>query len=235
MSKGRNRISHLLSRVLRHSAVTLGLNIRSDGYVLLSELLSHPKFRGISEDEIGEVVASNDKQRFKLTEENSADGSKVLLIRANQGHTIKHIREDMLLERLADPVAVCVHGTELRNWEPIRRTGLCRMERNNIHMATGLPSEAGVISGMRRSSELLIYIDMSRAMASGIPFYLSSNGVVLTPGVGSEGYIPPEFFRSVIRVADGVDLLEEERAASAVGVLTSGEEKEEKSSSVAAR
>ena len=49
---------------------------------------------------------------------------------------------------------------------------------------------------MRNSSEVLIFIDLEKAMKSGIKFVLSSNGVVLTEG-DEKGFLHPQFFRRV--------------------------------------
>lgn len=54
------------------------------------------------------------------------------------------------------------------------------MSRNHIHFAPGLPQEDGVISGMRKSCDVYIYIDMVQAIKDGIDFYISSNNVILT-------------------------------------------------------
>ncbi|EEB88620.1 hypothetical protein MPER_13459, partial [Moniliophthora perniciosa FA553] len=73
--------------------------------------------------------------------------------------------------------------------------GLSRMTRNHIHLAQGV-ARGDVISGMRSSARLMIYIDLAKAMAAGLKFYLSVNGVILTEG-DEEGYIRPQFFRRV--------------------------------------
>lgn len=49
---------------------------------------------------------------------------------------------------------------------------------------------------MRANSQVLIYIDVPKAMASGLKFELSANGVVLTTG-DEKGFITPEFFERV--------------------------------------
>jgi 2'-phosphotransferase len=54
---------------------------------------------------------------------------------------------------------------------------------------------------MRSSSEVLIFIDLTRAIKAGICFYLSSNGVVLTPG-NKKGFLEPRFF-SRVQLKDG--------------------------------
>lgn len=50
--------------------------------------------------------------------------------------------------------------------------------------------------GMRASSTVLIYVDVDRALASGIKFYVSANGVVLSPG-DKQGFIPHTLFDKV--------------------------------------
>lgn len=86
------------------------------------------------------------------------------------------------------------------------------MGRNHIHFASGLPAgfksldastgsveekEAPpVISGMRKSSTVLVYIDILAAMKAGIKFFISENGVILTEG-NENGFLPYEFFKRV--------------------------------------
>ncbi len=54
------------------------------------------------------------------------------------------------------------------------------MARNHIHFAPGMPTEEGVISGMRGTCDIYIQIDMEAAVKDGIKFYISSNNVILT-------------------------------------------------------
>ncbi|KAH9000209.1 hypothetical protein EDB92DRAFT_1932276 [Lactarius akahatsu] len=75
--------------------------------------------------------------------------------------------------------------------------GLSRMGRNHIHLAQGIPGD-GVISGMRNSAQVLIYVDVQKALDAGITFSLSENGVVLTEG-DERGFLSPEYF---LRVED---------------------------------
>lgn len=66
-----------------------------------------------------------------------------------------------------------------------------------------LPNIADYMPGMRTGSEVMIYIDVAKAMESGLKFYLSANGVILTEG-DSEGFVLREFFQKVER--KGVEL-----------------------------
>ena len=58
-----------------------------------------------------------------------------------------------------------------------------------------------VLSGMRNSSTLLVFLDLERALregaAVGLKFWMSANGVVLCEG-GEGGVVPTEFFGKVV-------------------------------------
>ena len=49
---------------------------------------------------------------------------------------------------------------------------------------------------MRNSSQILIFVNVQKALDAGITFYLSANGVVLTEG-SIDGLLSPEFFLRV--------------------------------------
>ena len=49
---------------------------------------------------------------------------------------------------------------------------------------------------MRSSSQVLIYVDVDKAISAGIKFFVSANGVVLTEG-DERGYLGPQFFSLV--------------------------------------
>ena len=69
--------------------------------------------------------------------------------------------------------------------------GLNKMARNHVHMAIGM-GKNGVISGMRQSCQIVIELNMPKAMygAHKIPFFVSSNEVILSEGL-PDGSIPP--------------------------------------------
>ena len=69
-----------------------------------------------------------------------------------------------------------------------------------------------MVSGMRASSPVLVYLDVARAMGRGLGFWRSENGVVLCDG-GEAGLVPLACFRlveergpagSTVLVRDGV-------------------------------
>ena len=225
-NKSLKKISHSLSWALRHNALQLKLTMTPDGFVPLEEILQskHPKLKGFTETQIRQVVAENDKQRFSLQMKPAAEYAAspivgnssaaaaavssddetaiIWCIRANQGHSIPGIDPHLLLTRLKPDelvaLPVIIHGTYFDAWKNIQKSGyLSRMNRNHMHFAAGLPGENGVISGMRKSCEVYIYVDAIRCARDGIVFFRSDNGVLLTAGVNNEGELPISYFSHV--------------------------------------
>ncbi|KAL0572075.1 tRNA 2'-phosphotransferase [Marasmius crinis-equi] len=196
----RVQFSKTISWLLRHAAEQKGLPIRSDGYVKVRDLLKATELRGLDFLGLEKIVGLDTKNRFNLSyEPHAGPPSSPQLdhwwIRANQGHSMTNVSE-LELRRLTSPeeVPMAVHGTSVEAWKQISVQGLSKKGRNHIHLAPGVAS-GGVISGMRKGSRILIYIDMAKAMADGIKFYLSTNQVILT--AGEHGYLKPEYFRRV--------------------------------------
>ncbi|KAI3416811.1 2'-phosphotransferase [Psidium guajava] len=204
---GKDRIDalgRLLTRVLRHMAAELNLNMRSDGYVKVQDLLqlnmktfANVQLRAHTVDEIKEAVRRDNKQRFSLLEENGE-----LFIRANQGHTVKTVESDSLLEPIlsAEEVPVCVHGTYKKNLQSILDSGLKRMQRLHVHFSSGLPTDGEVISGMRKNVNVLIFLDIRKALEDGMKIYISDNRVILTEGF--DGVVPVNYFDKILSWPD---------------------------------
>ncbi|XP_044536333.1 tRNA 2'-phosphotransferase 1 isoform X2 [Gracilinanus agilis] len=191
------RLSKALSYALRHGAVKMGLPMGSDGFVPLDALLQLPQFRGFSEEDVCRVVETNEKQRFALRP--GAPGA-CACIRANQGHSLQ--LADLELTPLRTPQdlpPVLVHGTYWRHWPSIRQEGLSRCGRTHIHLSPGLPGEPHVLSGMRQNCEVAVFIDGPSALAEGILFFRSANGVILTPG-DARGFLPPKYFKEALQL-----------------------------------
>ena len=269
-----------MSHLLRHGAVEAGLGDAMDasGYVLVRDVLALPRFAGITEADVRQLVASCPKRRFELRGPISAGASGTtprptprpstaapassssLSIRATQGHTMSSantkLEDDLMLtrldERAAAFVAEAAHGTTLRAWANIKSEGVKRMRRRHVHMARAshegwsafmtpnatetargcsiecnglgdegsseaprtdcVPSGAAetdgeafgvrragdgggvVISGFRADARVAVWVDVARGVREGVPFFLSANGVVLSPGEGDTGAIPPRLF-----------------------------------------
>ncbi|XP_071832512.1 tRNA 2'-phosphotransferase 1-like [Apostichopus japonicus] len=187
-------LSKTLSFVLRHKAPELGFTILPGGYIPVDEILAHHMFRRYSKDDIVRVVNQNQKKRFDM----KVDPGRGDLIAANQGHSF--LVEDPELEPITDSALfpVVVHGTYFKAWEHIKTEGLKKMNRTHIHFAQGEPGDGEVISGMRGSCQLMIYINLEKALSDGLSFFVSKNGVVLSPGDPS-GCISPSYFSDVVQ------------------------------------
>lgn len=197
------RLSKTLSWLLRHGAKSEGLFMRSDGYVRVNDLLALPRLSSPTQLDLPtlqRLVDNDSKNRYMLRQgpdEAAPTAGDIWWIRANQGHSLKAIELDLKPVLSATDIPMAVHGTSRKAWESISTQGLSRMGRNHVHLAQGIPGD-GVISGMRNSAQVLIYIDVQKALDAGIAFSLSENGVVLTEGDG-RGFLSPEYF---LRVED---------------------------------
>ena len=190
--KLQKRVSKTMSWLLRHHLTT-----KEDGYVTMEELLKtlNSKNIAISEDEVKYIAKVCPKQRFKITE---IDGQ--LWIRANQGHSTTSSKSEKLLTPVTDEFMEgkeCIHGTSWKALQGIiAEGGISRRSRQHVHFAVGLPGDSGVISGMRQSCRVAIYVDVKKAMRNGVKFYVSDNGVLLSEG-NADGKVPIEFFTKV--------------------------------------
>ncbi|CAI5465362.1 unnamed protein product [Closterium sp. Yama58-4] len=163
-------LGRCMTKILRHQASQLGLHVAPDGFVRVADLLLLPvntnARRPLASHTLEDVrlaVARDNKQRFTLRE---GPGGEVY-VRANQGHSL-HVDEEQLLQRITDPAALpdCVHGTYERHLTSILATGLSRMNRQHVHLTKGVPSQHhSVVSGFRSNAEVLVVVDMARAMA----------------------------------------------------------------------
>lgn len=196
------QLSKALSYILRHGASKEGLQM-SEGFVFVDELLKLQQLKRYSESDIRKVVDENDKKRFALRLDAATNR---LQIRANQGHTMEV--DDLELDPITDhsDAPVVVHGTYSECWELIKTQGLSRMSRNHIHFAPGEPGEEGVISGMRSSCEILVFINLKKALSDGFRFYRSANNVILCPG-NEQGFLPPQYFEKVVQTKPKRQLL----------------------------
>ncbi|KEF55980.1 uncharacterized protein A1O9_07560 [Exophiala aquamarina CBS 119918] len=169
--------------------------------------------------------------------------TKCFFIRATQGHSMKGVEAENLLKPISldDPASVpdtVVHGTFYGAWSHILQTGgLKSMTRNHVHFATGpslsqvLPEdgtqkqkgglgqvmgENKVISGMRSDAQILIYIDIRKALQEDkdMKWWRSENGVILTDGItieveggGSMKIVPTKYWLAAAEIKERLGLL----------------------------
>ncbi|KAI3343497.1 hypothetical protein F4824DRAFT_10598 [Ustulina deusta] len=252
---GSNRqvqISKALSTLLRHQAQNAGIQLDAEGFAPLDQVMQWPRLRALNPTlaEIRDEVATNAKQRFSMkpNPETSARADEDVaywLIRANQGHSIAVASEGLhtpITAAAGNVPDVVIHGTYFAFWPAIVAAGgLKKMGRTHVHFGTGIPSgddddddddetaEGGrpkVVSGMRADAELLIFVDVERALrdaaaaaaataadedgggggGGGLKWWMSENNVVLTEG-DADGVVPLKYFKEVRGRRQGVGVL----------------------------
>jgi len=174
--KEKLKISKFLSLILRHQPDAIGLALDANGWASVDELIARSAVQGrvFSLEDLKEVVATNDKQRFSFDE----SGKR---IRANQGHSV---RADLDFEEKRPPGAL-YHGTAERNAGQIFKTGLKKMKRHHVHLSADEETARRV--GIRYGKPVIFRIDTLKMLDAGFKFYVSANGVWLV------GEVPPEF------------------------------------------
>lgn len=173
------KTSKYLSYLLRHDPAALDLNMDSQGWVGVDELLRKMAAQGRPLDyvDLQRLVAENDKQRFKLDETQRR-------IRANQGHSIPI---ELALEEKTPP-PVLYHGTAKHKLDTILAEGLKKMNRQHVHLSADVITARRV--GGRHGKPAILRVDAQAMRAEQHVFYLSENGVWLTDRVPA-GYLSP--------------------------------------------
>jgi putative RNA 2'-phosphotransferase len=171
-SKRATRLGRFVSLVLRHKPEAAGVSLDREGWADVGALLAGAAREGVpfSRDELDELVATNDKQRFALSE----DGRR---IRARQGHSLT-VELGLSPSR---PPAALFHGTVERFVHSILQSGLEKRARQYVHLSTDIPTAQRV--GRRRGTPVVLRIAADRMAAAGHQFFLAENGVWLTESV----------------------------------------------------
>ena len=170
------RTSKFLSLVLRHQPETIGIELDEMGWVQVDELLAalNRHGRDMTRRQLASLVADNDKQRFAFSD----DGQS---IRANQGHSI----EVELDHPITAPPEILLHGTPQKFVESIRKKGIKKLKRHDVHLHEDLKVAKDV--GDRRGKAVILRIRSGEMHEAGHEFYLTPNKVWLVDNV------PPEF------------------------------------------
>lgn len=183
------QISKSLSYLLRHGAIKENLPIDNNGYIPIEVLLKQNRLKTdkCTLEDIHRIVEKNDKKRFHLKKQISETGDAEELICATQGHSIKTIQPDEeLLQQVTDVTQLpdrLVHGTNTVKILLILQSGsIKKLSRNHIHLSPGVPGiDSQVISGMRNSSNIHVYLKCTQELLNRVQLFKSLNNVYLTP------------------------------------------------------
>jgi putative RNA 2'-phosphotransferase len=176
------KLSRVLSLVLRHAPEMIGIRPDRAGWVDIEDLVERlnrrppgaPKrLRTLSEvDRAGlmAAIAQDAKARYEV----SADGSQV---RAAQGHSISVD----LGYPVTSPPELLYHGTHADALAEIRATGLKAGARHDVHLSQESATARQV--GARRGRAVVLTVLAGQMARAGFEFRLSSNGVWLIEAV----------------------------------------------------
>lgn len=165
------KVSKYLSYVLRHAPETIGLQMDSEGWVDIDELVKKAQ-EPMTRQDVERAVELNEKQRFAI---------KGNLIRANQGHSIDI---ELNLEE-QEPPEYLYHGTPEHKVVQLVIDGIKKMDRQHVHLSAD--QETARIVGARRGKPRVLQVEAQVMFASGCKFYRATNGVWLTD------YVAPIF------------------------------------------
>jgi putative RNA 2'-phosphotransferase len=167
--------SKFLSLILRHQPDLVGIALDEAGWVSVDDLLAGCRRKGhdISREELEEIVRTSDKQRYAFNEDKTR-------IRANQGHSVPVD----LGHAPATPPDVLYHGTAEKAVPGIRRDGLHKGARHDVHLSERVDTATAV--GSRHGKLVLLTVAAGRMHRDGFTFYRTPNGVWLTDHVPVE-------------------------------------------------
>jgi len=161
-------MSKELSYMLRHKPEFYNIKLSNTGYANVKEVL---KVLRMSFKELSKIVNEDTKKRYSFNKDK-------LLIKANQGHSIKI---DLELEAITPPEYL-YHGTVDRFIKSIEKSGLKKMKRHHVHLSED-KNTAHDVASRRKSKSILLRINSMDMFNEGYSFYLTENSVWLTNDV----------------------------------------------------
>jgi len=197
------RISKGLAAVLRHGK--MGIQLDCEGYAFIDHFLKHSFFinLNVTVDDIIRVTnyPIDNIQRFAIC----SNSSKKMKIRALDGHTVNVKNLDLIPITIQDTMHMpfAIHGTYWKAWEKIKNNGLKKInKKTHLYFQPGDLSIglSNLVKRFRNNCEVLVYIDIAKAINGGIQFYKSINNVVMTTG-DRLGRIPARYFLKAVHIS----------------------------------
>lgn len=177
----RERLSKLMSYILRHRPDEFGLILDEEGFVKLKELhkaiVEEKGWSFVRMRYIEEVVNTCDKQRFEIREGK---------IRAHYGHSVPI----KITYEPSEPPKILYHGTRRKTYPIILSKGLRSMGRQYVHLTTS--QELALRIGRRRDQDpILLEIQAKRAFNDGTTFYRANELIYLAEHIPREYIVGP--------------------------------------------
>lgn len=180
MENDQVRLSKTISHALRHSPKEYGLQLDSEGWVPIEELLQalrqrRSSWQQISAADLTEMLATSEKQRFEI---------RAGKIRAFYGHSL----DERIEKQRATPPAILYHGTTSQAAQAIRHEGLRPMKRQYVHLSTN-EQTARAVALRRTAQPVILHIRALEAHHQGVHFYPGNQETWLADEV------PPAFLQ----------------------------------------
>lgn len=171
------KLSKEISYILRHAPWEYELELNSEGWVgieqLLSAVRSNKHWKTITENDLRKMIELSNKKRHEIFEGK---------IRALYGHSVPQ----KILKADSVPPSILYHGTAMHLVEQILVEGLKPMGRQYVHLSVDIET-AQIVGRRKDSNPTLIKVYAKKAANEGIKFYQGNDIVWLSD------YIFPEY------------------------------------------
>lgn len=169
-------LSKEVSYVLRHVPSEYGLELDSEGWVEIEELLiglrKKEKWSSIRSSDLVKMIDVSEKKRHEIKD------SK---IRALYGHSTN----TKIIKSKAEPPKYLFHGTARRFIDSIKINGLKPKERQYVHLS--LDKETAYEVGSRRDDKpVILRVEAQKAYRDGISFYVGHENIWLSDIIPSK-------------------------------------------------
>jgi putative RNA 2'-phosphotransferase len=154
---------------LRHAPAEAGIILDAHGWTSVSDLLHslYQRHLAINAVELAEIVASDDKGRFSLSDDHAR-------IRANYAHSTT---VDLGLPARKPPSPL-FHGTARRYLDAIKRDGILRQQRQFVHLVADLLMAFAI--GRRHGDPVAITVASQAMYEDGLRFYHGAGAIWMT-------------------------------------------------------
>lgn len=170
----RQTIEKFLQSWLRHKPESVGLQLSSEGWARISDLVAAFENQGIdvSKETLESIIRTDSKRKFEM------EGEKV---RARYGYSIKFETKP----HPGMPPAVLYHALPARFVPRVLEFGIKPIKRQFVHLSPER-KDAMEISGHAKSPSILLHIAAHKAYESGVAFYPRGKGVWLSEEIPAE-------------------------------------------------
>jgi putative RNA 2'-phosphotransferase len=174
--------SKYLSFLLRHRPEAANLALDKEGWCSIQQLVQNTDF---TIAELVQIVREDKKTRYSFEPALGVclqSGEQPTSIRANQGHSTGDVK---LSFKAVTPPVKLYHGADNTVLKKILKDGLLPMSRHHVHLSGDIET-AESVGGRRRHGFVVLEIDAKAALADGLKFFISENGVYLAEHVPSK-------------------------------------------------